>query len=127
MMMDADNIRYWDTREKYKKPFSYSFHYVAACCYFGIDISNQINHSFPSRFTDGTPLSSTGLLSSCSLRYSLPDDYLKSKFPFCLSPCWRNNSKSNFGFSSLGRISLSRIPFSFLFLFGRSILSATFF
>ena len=44
------------------KPFFYWLHEMAACCYFGADLGNGLNHNFPSRLTDGTPHSSSHLL-----------------------------------------------------------------
>ena len=67
---------------------------MPACCYFGVDLRNQLDHSFPSRQTDGTPHSSCDLLCSSPIH------------PFTL---WTNYSQSNFPFSLLlyGQIILS--------------------
>ena len=73
---------------------------MAACCYFGVDLLNQLDHNFPSRSTDGTPHSSSDLL------YSF----------FLLPFTWTNYSKSNSisRFYSLGQ-SCSKSKISLLF------------
>ena len=52
---------------------------MAACCYFGADLRNWLDHNFPSRLTDWTSRSSSDLLYSSLL------------LPFT----WKNYSKSN--------------------------------
>ena len=84
---------------------------MAVCCHFGVDLRNQLNHNFPSRLTDGTPLSSSDLL------------YFFLLLPFI----WTNYSKSNSlsPFYSLGQ-NYSKSEFPLLFaLPGQSILSQT--
>ena len=92
------------------EPISYWSHDMAACCYFGVDLRNQLDHNFPSRFTDGTPHSSSDLLSPSLLllpftktNYSQPNSILFSSlgqiilspnFPLCSSGT--ENSKSSF-------------------------------
>ena len=39
-------------------------HDMAACCYFGVNLLNQLDHNFLSHLTDGTPHSSSDLLFS---------------------------------------------------------------
>ena len=56
---------------------------MAACCYVGVDLRNQLDPNFPSRLTDGTPYSSSNLLSSFLLLPSTWIKYSKSNF---LSP-----------------------------------------
>ena len=87
---------------------------MAACCYFGVDLPNQIDYNFPSRLTDGTPYSSSDLLSS-SL-FSL-GHIITSPIPFFLLSLLRQNcSKSNL--SSL--LSLDKIIVKTFFCFSRT-------
>ena len=62
------------------KPIFYSLHELAACCYFGVDLGNGLDHNSLSRLADGTPHSSFDLL------------YLTLPLPFT----WTKYSKSNF-------------------------------
>ena len=75
---------------------------MAACCYCGVDLRNQLDKDFCSRLTDGTPYFSSDSLSL----------YLLLTFT------WTNSSKSNSlsPFYSLGQIySKSNFPFSSFF------------
>ena len=58
-------------------------------------------HNLPSPLTDGTPHSSSNLLSSSLVLFVtlFPDDFSQSKFSSILIP-WTNSSKSNSPFSS---------------------------
>ena len=91
---------------------------MAACCYFGADLGNGLDHNFPSRLTDGTPHSSSDLLYFTLLLPFTGTNYSKSN---SLSPSYslgQNCSKSNSSslFSS-DKISLSQNSlFSLLFL-----------
>ena len=44
------------------KPFFYWLHEMAACCYFEVDLGNGLEHNSFSRSADGTPYSSSDLL-----------------------------------------------------------------
>ena len=84
----------------------------AACCHFGADMRNQLDHNFPSHSTDGIPHSSSHLLSSSRLLpftwttysqfnslspfYSLGRNYSKSKFILLFAPFGKKFSKSHF-------------------------------
>ena len=43
------------------KPIFYWWHEMAACCYFGVDLGNGLDHYSLSRLADGTPYSSSDL------------------------------------------------------------------
>ena len=97
---------------------------MAACCYFGVDLRNQLDHNFLSRSTNGTPYSSSDLLASSLLPFTWKY-YPKSKSfsPFCSLE--QNYAKSNscplvFGHS----YSKSKFPLLFA-LPGLKILSPT--
>ena len=84
---------------------------MAACCYFGADLGNWLDHKFPSRWTDGTPHSSSDLL----------------YFTLLLTFTWTNYSKSNFlcPFCSLGQ-NYSQSNSSFFFTFDKNFPSQNF-
>ena len=79
------------------KPKNYWLHEPAACCYFGADLRNWLDHYSPSRSPDGTPHSSSDLLefapfvpftflekiilSTISLPSSLPGLKILSRIP----------------------------------------------
>ena len=82
------------------KPFFYLFHEMAACCYFGVDLGNWLDHNFPSRLTDGTLHRPSDLL------------YFSFFLPFTLLD--KIFSKSNFSsFLFAQNISMSKIPLHF--------------
>ena len=58
---------------------------MAASCYFGVDLCNQLDHNFPSRSRDGTSNSSSDLLFSLLLPYFIWTNCSKSNFPFPVS------------------------------------------
>ena len=61
------------------KLFFYWLHETAACCNFGVDLGNGLDHNSLSRSADGNPYSSSDLL------------YFTLFLPFT----WTNYSKSN--------------------------------
>ena len=95
---------------------------MPACCYLGAHPRNQLDLKFPSRWTDGTPYSSSDLL---LLPSTLPN-YSKSNY---LSPFYslgQNKSKSNFLFPLLFGQNYSKSKFPLLFVcFGLKILTPT--
>ena len=99
---------------------------MAACCYFEVNLRNQLAHNFPSRLTDGTPDSSSDLLFSSlvllvtlldqlfwvqlpSFPLTLMDKVFSVKFIFPLSPYLDNYSKSNSSSSSFLRTKLFQV------------------
>ena len=60
------------------KPIFYWLHEMAACCYFGADLGDGLDHNFPCHLRDGTPHSSSDLLYSFPPFYSLGQNYSKS-------------------------------------------------
>ena len=77
---------------------------MAACCYFGADLGNGLDHNFPSRLTDGTPHSSSDLL------------YFTLLLPFT----WTIYSKSNSLSPSYSWTKFFQVQFLFPLLFGQN-------
>ena len=98
--------------------FFYWLDDLAACCFFGADLANGLDHNFPSRLTNGTPDSSSDLLcSSVHLRFTRTN-YSKSN---SLSPFYslgQIDSKSSFSslFTPDKNVLIQNSPFSLLFL-----------
>ena len=69
------------------KPSFYLFREMAACCYFGVDLGNWLDHNFPSRLTDGTLHRPSDLLYFSSfLPFTLLDNFFSKSFSSSLSP-----------------------------------------
>ena len=62
-------------------PTFYWLNETAACYYFGVDLGKRLDHYFPSRLTDGTPRSSSDLLTLLSFSLLLGQSIL-SPTPF---------------------------------------------
>ena len=63
----------------------YWLHEMAACCYFGADLGKGLDHNFPSLLTDGTPRSSSDLLSSSLVfHFTSPSPVLLLPIPLLL-------------------------------------------
>ena len=77
------------------KPIFYWLHEMAACCYFRIDLRNGLDHNFLSRWTDGTPHSSSDLLYFTPLLPFTWTNLFSVKLLFSLL-FRQNNSKSKF-------------------------------
>ena len=90
----------------------YWLHEIAACCYFGTDLGNGLDHNSPSRLKDGKPHSSSYLL----------------YFTLLLPLIWTIYSKSNFlsVFCSRGQ-NYSQSNSCFLFFFGQNSSMSEFF
>ena len=64
-------------------PIFYWLHEMAACCYFGADLGNRLDHYSLSRLTDGIPHSSSDLLYFTPLLPPIPlDKIILSPTPF---------------------------------------------
>ena len=98
---------------------------MAACCYFGVDLRTQLDHNFRSRLTDGTPYSSSDLLSSSFSQPFAWPNYSKSNSFSLFHSLGQNYSKSNSSspFSS-DKYILSQSSF-FSFFPGLTFLSPT--
>ena len=69
------------------KPSFYLFREMAACCYFGVNLGNWLDHNFPSRLTDGTLHRPSVLLYFSSfLPFTLLDNFFSKSFSSSLSP-----------------------------------------
>ena len=66
------------------KVFSYWLHETAACCCFGVDLGNGLDHYSLSRLADGTPYSSSDLLYFTLLLPFLLGQISLSPTPFLL-------------------------------------------
>ena len=90
------------------KPIFYWLHEMAACCYFGVDLGNGLDHNFLSGLTDGTPHSSSDLLyfnlllpftnfskSNSFSPSSLWTEKLQVKISISVRSSWTKNPKSN--------------------------------
>ena len=84
--------------------FSYWLHETAACCYFGVDLGNGLDHNSLSRSADGTPYSSSDLPYLFALLFFslLLGRIILSPTPF-LPFLGRKFSKSNSSFLSSWR------------------------
>ena len=71
------------------KPFFYWLHETATCCYSGVDLGNGFEHNSFSRSADGTPYSSSDLL-TLPLPFSWTKLF-KVQLPFSLLPLWTKN------------------------------------
>ena len=78
----------------YKLSF-YWLHETAACCYFGVDLGNGLDHYSLSRLADGTPYSSSDLLYFTLLLPFLIGQIFLSPTPFLPLPFGQKFSKSN--------------------------------
>ena len=67
------------------EPISFWSHDMAACCYFGVNLRNQLDQNFPSRLPDVIPLSFSDLLISSLLLPFTWTNYFKSN---SLSPLY---------------------------------------
>ena len=94
------------------KPIFYWLHETAACCYFGVDLGNGLDHYSLSCLTDGIPYFSSDLLYFTLLLPFTWTNYSKSNSlsSFCLSG--QKFSKSKFFFSPLFRQKYSKSNFN---------------
>ena len=83
---------------------------MAACCYFGVDLGNALDHYSPSPLTNGTPHSSFDLL------------YFTLLLPFTWTTYSKSNSFSPFRF--FGK--LFYVNFLFPLLFGQKFSKSNF-
>ena len=100
---------------------------MAACCYFGVDLGNWLDHNSLSRLTDGTPHSSCDLLYFIFLLPFTWTKYFKSS---SLSPlrCFGQkifiSNLSSFFFSDKNILSPTSIPQKYPETFPISVLAA---
>ena len=77
------------------KPIFPWLHEPAACCYFGVDLGNGLDHYSLSRLRDGTPYSSSDLLYFTLLLPFYLDKLFQVQLPFSLMLFGQKTSKSN--------------------------------
>ena len=75
--------------------FFYWLHETAACCYFGVDLGNGLDHYSLCRLADGTPYSSSDLLHFTLLLPFLLGQIILKPTPFLFLPFGQKLSKSN--------------------------------
>ena len=77
------------------KPIFYWLHETAACCDFGVDLRNGLDHYSLSRWTDGTPYSSSDLLYFNLLLHFYLDKLFQVQHPLSFLFFVQKFSKSN--------------------------------
>ena len=77
------------------KPIFYWLQETAACCYFGVDLGNGLNHNSLSRLADGTSYSSSDLPYFTPLLPFYLDKLFQVQLPFSILIFGQKFSKCN--------------------------------
>ena len=97
-------------------------HEMAACCYFGANLGNGLDHNFPSRLTDGTPHSSSDLLHFTLLLPFNWTSYSKyNSLPLSYSLGQKNSKSNNSSLSSSDKTVLNQNSIFSLFFLDKKI------